>query len=140
LVAVPPFDDGGDIDIDDVAIAEFVLAGDAMADDVIDAGATALGIPLVAECGGAIAVLERPLVSELVDLFGGDAGGDERAEVVQQRGVSSSCGPHQIALGVIENRRLRFHRRDRERSFNFKTRPAFGERFRRSVQGWIALG
>src|SRR5690606_24634442 len=47
-ITVEPVENMGNIDIDDVAVAQYLpCAGDAVADDLIDRGAHTLGEPLV---------------------------------------------------------------------------------------------
>ena len=41
-IAMPAVDDQGDVDIDDVAVAQRLVVGDAVADDMVDRGADRL--------------------------------------------------------------------------------------------------
>ena len=83
-VGIVAVEDCGAVYIHDVALMQHVLfAGDAMAHDVVDRGADAFGVALVVEVGGDAAVLCGVLVDPLVDLFGGHAGVDVLAHVVE---------------------------------------------------------
>jgi len=48
-IAVPAVDDRGHVDVDDVAVLEGLVAGDAVAHDVVDRDAAALRVTAVAE-------------------------------------------------------------------------------------------
>ncbi len=105
LIAVPFVDDCGDVDVDNVAVFELVVIGDAVADDIVDAGAAALGIILVSERGRFVAVIRRPLLDKLVDGIGGHTRFDVRAEVVHQlridrpaRLIASWCSGDRISF------------------------------------------
>ena len=60
-VAVPAVDDRGHVDVDDVAVLKRLLARNAVADDVIDRDAAALGVAAVAERRGHAAAFKRQL-------------------------------------------------------------------------------
>jgi len=98
LIAVPAIHNTGDIDIDDIAVLENVVAGDPMADDVVDAGAAAFGVSEVSECGWGVSMLDGVIVRESIDLAGGYTSHDETTEVIHQLGVKASGGTHAIAL------------------------------------------
>ena len=81
-------EDGGAVDVDDVAVAQdVVVGGDAVADNVVDARADALGVALVVEVGGDAAVVDGVVVDPLVDLGGGHAGADILGDVVEHADV-----------------------------------------------------
>lgn len=98
LIAVPAIHNTSDIDIDDIAILENVVAWDAMADDVVHAGAAAFGVSEVSECGWGVSMLDGVIVREPIDLAGGYAGLDETTEVIHQLTIKTSGGTHAIAL------------------------------------------
>ena len=76
------------VDVDDVALVQHIrIAGDTVADNVVDRGAHALGIALVVEVGRRAAVLDGVVVDHLVDLVGGHARGDVLADVVEHANV-----------------------------------------------------
>ena len=63
------------------------IAGDTVADDVVDRGTHALGIALVVEIGRRATVLDGVVVDHLVDLIGGHARGDVLAYVIEHAHV-----------------------------------------------------
>ena len=73
-VAVPAIDDQGDVDIDDVALAQRPLVGNAVADDVVDRGADRVPVALVEQRRRDGVVVARELVGQPVERRGGDAG------------------------------------------------------------------
>ena len=83
-VAKVAVQDRGAVHVDDVALVQHVrIAGDTVADHVVDRGAHALGIALVVEVGRRATVLDGVVVDHLVDLVGGHARGDVLAHVVE---------------------------------------------------------
>jgi hypothetical protein len=86
-VAVDSADVGGDVDVDDVAVRERPVVGDAVADDVVDAAAQGLGEAAIAERRRVGAVLDEELVPDPVEVIGGDAGRDDGLD-----GVERACG------------------------------------------------
>src|SRR5688500_12951963 len=50
-IAVPAAQDRGYVDVDDIAVLERLVAGNAVADDMVDRGAAALGIAAITERG-----------------------------------------------------------------------------------------
>ena len=64
---MPTVNDGRDIHIDDVTVLQFVAVGDPMADDIINTGATALGIILISQRCRFMAMIEGPLMDELIN-------------------------------------------------------------------------
>ena len=66
-VAVPAVDDRRHVDIDDVAVAQRLVVGDAVADDMVDAGAAAVRETAIAERRGDAAAVEHHLADEVVD-------------------------------------------------------------------------
>ena len=69
-IAVPAIEDQGDVDIDDVALLERLVARDAVADDVIDRGAGRLAVAAVHQGRRRRAVVQRELEHQPVDLLG----------------------------------------------------------------------
>src|SRR5690606_6777115 len=70
-VAVHPVDVRGHVDVDDVALLQDGRIRDAVADDLVEAGAARLGEALVAEGGRVGAVVAEERVHHPVDLVGG---------------------------------------------------------------------
>jgi len=88
-VAMPAVLDDGDVQIDDVAVLQGAVVGDAVADLVVDRGADRFRIGRVAarrvvQRGGDGALyLHHVVMGQLVQGLGGDAGLHVRSEVVQ---------------------------------------------------------
>jgi hypothetical protein len=73
-IAVPMVEDERHIDIDDVAFAQRLFAGNAVADHVIDRGAGRLAVAAIHHRGRHGAVSQAELVGQPVDALGRDAG------------------------------------------------------------------
>src|SRR5690554_1432790 len=87
-----------DVDVDDVAVPELAVRGDAVADDLVDRGADALGEALVVQRSGDRALGEGVLVHELVDFVGGDPRADQGVHLRQGVRRESPCFPHELDL------------------------------------------
>ena len=74
----------GDVDIEDVAVAQRLFVGNAVADDVIDRGADRLAVAAIMERGGIGVVVAAELEDELVERGGGDAGPHHRNEQIER--------------------------------------------------------
>ena len=101
-VAVPAFEDDGDVDVDDVAFGKLFFARDAVADDVVDAGADRLGEAAVVQRRRHCAVRQDELVAQPVQLGGGHTGDHMRCDHVQcaRRELAGSAHPGEILLAV----------------------------------------
>ena len=99
-VTVPAINNGREIDVDDVSITQQVIVRDAVANYLVDAGANRIRVAVVAQAGGRVAMLDRAVVSQLVDLKSGDAWPDMRSEIVHQFGVESAGGSEGLAIRV----------------------------------------
>lgn len=75
------------------------IAGDTVADHVVDRGAHALGIALVVEVGRRATVLDGVVVDHLVDLIGGHARGDVLAYVVEHAHVDGGGALDALDIG-----------------------------------------
>ena len=94
-VAVPAVEDRGHVDIDDVAVLQRPVAGNAVADDMVDRGAAALRIAAIAQGRGDARRASRHLgEDDVVDLLGGDAGDDMGNERVEDLGGAAPGGAH----------------------------------------------
>ena len=85
-ITMPAIDDQGDVDVDDVAVAQRLVIGNAVADDVVDRGADRLGVAPVVVGGGNGIVRLGEVDDHLVELVRGDAGLDQRHEQVEGLG------------------------------------------------------
>ena len=99
-IAMPAGNDGREIEIDDVTVSQHIIAGDAVTDDFVDAGANRVGKAVVAQARGSVAVLNGVAVGQLVDLARGHAGSDMRSQEVHDFGVETAGGSQSIAIGV----------------------------------------
>ena len=92
--------DRGAVHVDNIALVQHVcITGDAVADDVVDRGAHALGIALVVEVGRRATVLDGVVVDHLVDLVGGHARGDVFAYVIEHAHVDSGRALDALDIG-----------------------------------------
>ena len=83
-IAVVAVLDDGDVDVDDVAVFELFVAGDAMADLVVDRSADGFGKPFVVEGGGdGLLFVDDVVVADAVQCAGGHAGSHMRFDHVQ---------------------------------------------------------
>ena len=102
-VAVPSVKHIGDVDIDDVAFAQRLVVGNAVADDVIDRGADRLAIAAVVERSGIGVVVAAEVEHELVERVGGDPGLDHRNQQVQRlRGEASGFAHAFEGFGAMQ--------------------------------------
>lgn len=97
---MPAINDRGEIDVDDVSLAQDVVIRDPVANDFVDAGTNRVWVAVVTQTGRRVAVLDRVVVSELVDLSGRDATPDMRSQVVHDFGVESAGSPEGLAVCV----------------------------------------
>ncbi len=102
-IAVPAVLDDGDVDVDDVALLEaLVRARDAVADHVIDRGADRLREAAVIQGGrNGLLHVHDELVAAGIELVGGDAGYDVRADHVQHVRGQAAGDAHLFLLGGV---------------------------------------
>ena len=99
-VAKVTVQDRGAVHVDDVALVQHVrIAGDTVADHVVDRGAHALGIALVVEVGRRATVLDGVVVDHLVDLVGGHACGDMLAHIIEHAHVDGGRALDALDIG-----------------------------------------
>src|SRR4051794_29539049 len=102
-IAVPAVENRRDVDVDDVAVLENLVARDAVADDMVDRDAAALGVAAVAERRGQAAAVDRHLVDNVVERLGRDAWNDMRHQRVEDFGGEPSGAAHALeALSPVE--------------------------------------
>src|SRR6202044_720732 len=73
-VPVHAADIGGYVNVDDVAVADHGVVGDAVADDLVERGAERLRVAPVAQGGRVRPVGDQEIVPDLVQVVGGDPG------------------------------------------------------------------
>ena len=112
-VAVHAVEIGGDVDVDDVAVLQRAVVGDAVADHLVDRGADRLGVAVVVEGRGVGAPVDVRLMGDAVELVGRDARGHGRAGERQHLGRhpagDAHAGDHVRRLdhGLVPADRLR---------------------------------
>ena len=111
-VAVEAVLDHGDVDVDDVAVLQLLVARDAVAHDVVHRRAQRRGVGrvsrrrVVERRGDRVLHVDHVVVREVVDVARGRAHLDVRREVVEELGREPSRDPH----GRDLFRRLEVHR------------------------------
>ena len=107
-IAMPAVFDHGDVHVDDIALFQGLVIGNAMADLVVDGGADRLGVGLVASTrvvqrgGNGLLHVHDVVVGQFVDFVGGDAGFDKRRQIVQNFGGQPASQAHACnAFGVF---------------------------------------
>src|SRR5690606_2228991 len=115
-VAVPAVLDDGHVDVEDVPVPEHLgLAGDAVADHVVDRGAHRLGIAAVADIGRHRALhLDDMVVADPVQLLGGRPGLDVRGDHFQHFGGQAAGDAH--LLDFLGGLQVQAHAGDYRRS------------------------
>ena len=95
---MPAILDHGDVDIDDVAVLQDLgIAGNAMADHVVDRRADRLREAVVADVGrDRLLHVDNVLVADPVQLFGGHARLHERGDHVQHLGRQAAGDAHHL--------------------------------------------
>ncbi|MNG01284.1 hypothetical protein D3C84_842560 [compost metagenome] len=88
------------VDVEDVAILERLVIGDAMADHVVDRGADRLGEALVVERrGNGLLHVDDVVVADTVQFLGGHAGFDMLADHLQHFGGQAAGNAHLLDFG-----------------------------------------
>ena len=95
-VAVPAVDDHGHVDIDDIALGQLLVAGDAVAHDMVDRGAAAVGEAAIAQRRRDRASGKGLLAHEIVQLAGGHAGHHQRDQRVEDIGGQPAGPAHAL--------------------------------------------
>src|SRR3546814_3551559 len=96
-------------DVDDIALAHRLGVGDAVADDMVDAGATAMREAAITERRGNAAAVEHHSADEVVDRGGGDARLDEGDERVEDFGRQPPRLAHAREAGFVVELRSEEH-------------------------------
>ena len=93
-IAVPAVEDVGHVDIDDVAVLERLVVGNAVADDMVDRCAGRLRVAAIVQRRGDRVVLHAEVEDEIVDFLGRDAWPDTLGKRVEAAGGELSGPVH----------------------------------------------
>src|SRR5690606_5610111 len=138
-VAVDAVEEGGDVDVDDVAVLEGTGVGDAVADDLVDAAAQRLREAAVAQRRGVGPVVAEELVPDPVELVGGDARLHVPAHLLQRlRGQPAGHAHPLDRLGVLHEGPL--VRRGRRLVDVLRARDVGGHRSAWRDRPWLQRG
>ncbi len=91
---MPAVQDHGDVDVQDVAVLQLPLAGNAVADDVVDRGADRLRIAAIVQRRRHRAMRDDEVVAQLVQRAGRHARPHMRGDHVQRLGRQPAGGAH----------------------------------------------
>jgi hypothetical protein len=80
--------------IDDVARLQRLVAGNTVADDMVDGGADRMAVAAIIEAGRQAAMIEHELAAEVVEPRGGNASDDVRRDHVQAFGRQPTRAAH----------------------------------------------
>jgi hypothetical protein len=99
-IAVPAIFDDGDVEIDDVALFETLIARDAVAHDMIDRGADRLGKAAVIEGSRhRLLYVYDVVVAARIEFVGGDTGHHVRCDHVDHLSREAARDTHLFLLG-----------------------------------------
>ena len=99
-ITVPAIDDQRDVDVDDVAIAQRLRPGNAMANDVIDRRADRLGVAAIIERRRKCVVGDGELEDQIVETLRGHTGLDVRGQHIE-------CGRRELPCLAHGGKRFR---------------------------------
>ena len=95
-IPVPPVDDQGHVDVDDIALAQRLLVRNAVADDVIDRGAGGFRVAAIMQGRREGAMVHGELEDQLVQLVGGHAGADVVRQHIQRFRREAASAAHAL--------------------------------------------
>ena len=102
-IAMPAVEDHRHVDVEDVAVHQAPVAGDAVADDVVQRGADGAREAAVVERRRDCVVIDDEAVAEPVELVGGDARLDVRRDEVERGGGEGPGLAHaREILGAVD--------------------------------------
>ena len=93
-VAMPSVDDHGDVNVEDVAVLDRLVAGNPVTHDMIHRRANRLREPAVVQRSGDRPVRRDELEAQAVEVVGGDPRLHERCDVVERLGDQAAGLPH----------------------------------------------
>ncbi len=103
VVAVPAVQDDGHVDVQDVAVLQRARAGNAVADDVVDADAGCVLIPAIADGGRHRACRLDAGLNEVIQRARRDAGCDKGRHLVQDCRGKPTGAAHPVKIRVFVN-------------------------------------
>ena len=110
-VAVPAVDDARHVHIDDIALAQFAVGWNAMADHMVHRGANGFGKTVVTKRCRAGAGTDRELVDEVVDLVRRDPWADETLDINERISRMATGRAHGVDLfGTLNANHAAKHR------------------------------
>jgi hypothetical protein len=93
---MPAVEQWSDVDVDDVAVLQLLVAGNSVADHVVDRNAARMGVAAVAEGGRHGAPVERHLPHHVVEFAGGHARLHQRRKCIEDLGGKAACLAHAL--------------------------------------------
>src|SRR3954469_13721757 len=103
-VAMPAVQDDGDVNVHDIAVAQRLVVGNAVADHMVDGGADGVAIAAIVQAGRGGAMGDDVVISGLVQGGGGDTRFDQRHQQVQHLGGQPAGPAHTLEIGGIVHR------------------------------------
>ena len=99
---MPTINNRRQINIGDVTGFEFIVTGDSVANHIVDADATALGVCSgvsgITQASWNMPVVNGVLVNNLVQLTCGDTWFDTGPDKIKQLSVETTCCPHHVTI------------------------------------------
>ena len=93
-IAVPAIEQGGYVDVDDIAVLQRLLARNTVADHMVDRDAAAMRIAAIPHRRGHRAPGQRAFAHEIVERRGGDARHHQFFDIVEDAGGELPRPPH----------------------------------------------
>lgn len=112
LVTVPAVDDRRQVDVDNVAVFQFVLIWNSVTDDFVDADTTDVGVrrcsrrTRITQTRWRVTVIPRVLFQHFVEINCPRSGLDVRTDEVHQLGVETAGGAKVVSFFSVVNRWL----------------------------------
>ncbi len=106
---MPAVDDRCQVDVDDVAVFQFVLVGNSVADDFVHTDATDVGVwwrarrPCITQAGWRVTVVERVFLKHSVEVDCPNTGLGMWTDKVHQFGVKATRGSQELSFFSVVN-------------------------------------
>src|SRR5262249_2156292 len=102
-VTMPAVEDDGDVDVEDIAVLQLLVAGNAVADDMVDGGADRLRETAVVQGRRNGAAPDDEVVAQAVEFARGDARLDVGRDIVERLRRQATGAPHGLeVLGAVD--------------------------------------